>query len=167
MSGVSCTADGVVTMPTVLVVDDYPAMLAWATRAFTRAGWTVLTATDHREAMERWHIARDSGAPVGVLITDLELHEQGGTSLIARLRADDARLPVLALHTGDEAMVSWPATQLNQTAFFRKPVRAGVLLDTATSLLSARAPCVSAAGDESCPVKPALVANAVPGGDRW
>ena len=142
---------------TVLVVDDFPAMLAWVTRAFTRAGWTVLTATDSREAMERWHIARGSGAPVGVLITDVELPDLGGTSLVERLRADDADLPVLALHTGKGDAVSWPATQLNQTAFFRKPVRAGVLLETATALLSAREQSVSAAGDESCPIEPSLL----------
>lgn len=91
---------------TVLVVDDFPAMLAWATRAFTRAGWTVLTATDHREAMARWHVARDSGAPVSVLIADLELHDQGSASLVERLRADDADLPVLVLHTGDGDAIS-------------------------------------------------------------
>lgn len=148
---------------TVLVVDDFPAMLAWVTRAFTRAGWTVLTATDSREAMARWHVARDSGASVSVLVTDMELPDLGGTSLVERLRAHDADLPVLALHTGDRDAVSWRATQLNQTAFFRKPVRAGVLLDTATARLSAREQSESAAGDESCPLEPAVVADTVPG----
>lgn len=34
----------------VLVVDEYPAVLAWAARAFQRSGWSVLTASDGREA---------------------------------------------------------------------------------------------------------------------
>lgn len=139
---------------TVLVVDDFPAVLAWAARAFTRAGWTVLTATDGQEALDRWRVASDSGRPVRVLVTDLELPEWGGASLTERLRAEDADLPVLALHTGERDAVTWPALQMNRTAFFQKPVRAAVLLDTATALMAARGAVVALEGDELCPVEP-------------
>lgn len=139
---------------TVLVVDDYPAVLAWAARAFVRAGWTVLTATDGAEALERWRVARANGRPVGVLVTDLELATWHGAHLAERLRAEDADLPVLALHTGERATVAWGVALLDRTAFFQKPVRAAVLVETATALMASRARVAASAGEELCPVEP-------------
>ncbi len=143
---------------TVLVVDDFPAVLAWATRAFTRAGWTVLTAMDGREAVERWHEARAGGGAVGVLVTDVDFPEWGGASLAARLREEDAQLPVLALFTGDRSAVTWPASQINRTAFFQKPVRAAVLLETAAALLTERERGLLDTEDDPCPVEPSRLA---------
>ncbi|HYW49939.1 MAG TPA: response regulator [Gemmatimonadaceae bacterium] len=139
---------------TVLVVDDYPAVLAWASRAFARAGWTVLTATDGRDALDRWHTAREDGTPVRVLVTDLNLPDWGGAGLVARLRAEDADLPVLALHAGEGDVVTWHASLMNRTAFFQKPVRAAILIETAAALVASCDQVASARGDDVCPVEP-------------
>lgn len=141
---------------TVLVVDDFPAVLAWASRAFTRAGWTVLTATDGREALERWRAARAAGCAVSVLITDVDFPEWGGASLAARLREEDAELPVLALFTGERSAVTWPTSQIDRTAFFQKPMRAAVLLETAAALLTEREHARDA-DDDPCPLEPSGV----------
>lgn len=142
---------------TVLVVDDYPAVLAWATRAFTKAGWTVLTATDGCEAVERWREARASGGTVSVLVTDVDFPECGGASLAALLREEDADLPVLALFAGERSAITWPTSQINRTAFFQKPVRAAVLLETAAALLTEREQGLLGTEDDPCPVEPTRV----------
>ena len=54
---------------TVLVVDDYPAVLASASRAFERVGWRILTATDGVEALALFDEAAHSRLPVDLLIT--------------------------------------------------------------------------------------------------
>lgn len=72
---------------TVLVVDDYPAVLAWASWAFERAGWRILTATDGPEAEALFDDAANRGEPVDLLVTDLQLPAVSGAALVRRMRA--------------------------------------------------------------------------------
>ncbi len=85
---------------TALVVDDYPAVLAWAARAFARLGWRILTATDGPEAQALFDDAANRGQPVDVLVIDLQLPAGGGVTLVRRLRERNPTLPVIALFMG-------------------------------------------------------------------
>lgn len=120
---------------TVLLVDDYPAMLAWAGRAFERAGWTVLTALDGPQAIARWTEARLAGTPVGVLVTDLEIPGLDGATLARTLRADDQELAVLVMHVGPRPDGAWHGPVPARTEFFEKPVRIADLIATAAALV--------------------------------
>ncbi len=132
---------------TVLVVDDYPAVLAWASRAFDRVGWRILTATDGPEALALFVDAADRGQPVDLLITDLQLQAVSGAALVRRMRALNPTLPVIALFTGNAHDDGWHGPMLDHTSFFQKPVRAGTLLAAANALV-----LVSAnVDDEPCP----------------
>jgi DNA-binding response OmpR family regulator len=118
-----------------LVVDDYPAVLAWAARALARAGWGVLTADDAGGALARWAEARAAGTPVGVLVTDLGVSGVDGATLARRLRLHDPALPVLAVHAGAAARAAWDGPSLERVAFLEKPVRAADLVAAADALV--------------------------------
>jgi two-component system cell cycle sensor histidine kinase/response regulator CckA len=133
----------------VLVADDYPSVLAWAARAFGRAGWSVVTATEGTQALGAWEEARARGAPVTLLVTDLGLPGLDGATLARALRARDPALPVVAISGHADGEAAWSGPLLDRTAFFRKPVGADELLKAADALAHR-----DAAGDEPCPVEP-------------
>ena len=131
---------------TVLVVDDYPAVLAWASRAFERAGWRILTATDGPEAEALFDDAANRGEPVDLLVTDLQLSAVSGAALVRRMRALNPVLPVIAIFVGATYGDDWHGSMLDHTSFFQKPVRAATLLAAADALL-----VVAPFDDEICP----------------
>ncbi len=134
----------------VLVVDEYPAVLAWASRAFQKAGWRILTAVDGPQAQALFSDAARRGQPVDLLITDLQLHAVSGATLVRELRALSPTLPVIALFVGSACDADWHGPLLDHTSFFQKPVRAASLLAAADALVF-----VPADGDdEPCPHEP-------------
>ena len=135
---------------TVLVVDEYPAVLAWASRAFQKVGWRILTALDGPEAHALFSDAANRGQPVDLLITDLQLHAVSGATLVRSLRALNPTLPVIALFAGSTRDDEWHGPMLDHTSFFQKPVRAASLLAAADALVF-----VPVDGDdEPCPHEP-------------
>ena len=156
----ACVADAVpvnavqtkLTSPTqvVLVVDDFPAVLAWAARSFLKAGWLVRVATDGDEAMVEWTAARQAGVPVTLLVTDLGLPGLDGAELLQRLRADDPSLPALMLHGGEAAPESWHGRLPDRTAFFEKPLHAAQLLATAEALVRTCDELLAQADSHAC-----------------
>lgn len=137
-------------MRSVLIVDDYPAVLAWAARAFSRAGWTVLTANDGHEALQVWQKARDGGRSPDLLVTDLELPDIDGPSLARSLRERDPQLFVIALTGHPNSDAGWTGTLLDRTAFFQKPIMAADLLSAANALTVRDA----RRWGEACPLEP-------------
>ena len=147
----------------MLVADDYPAVLAWATRTFQRAGWTVLSATDGDAALRCWTEARAVGAPIAALVTDLDLPGLDGTGLAQRLRVEDPDLPVLAMHAGDGELARWEGPLPERTVFFQKPVRASQLVATTQALVQARIDAAARVdADDASPLKPELHPHRVP-----
>ena len=134
----------------VLVVDDYPAVLAWAARSFLKAGWLVRVATDGDEAMVEWTAARQAGVPVTLLVTDLGLPGLDGAELLRRLREDDPSLPALVLHGGEAAPESWHGRLPDRTAFFEKPLHAAQLLATAEALVQTCDELLAQDGSHAC-----------------
>ncbi len=135
---------------TVLIVDDYPSVLAWASRAFSRSGWHVLTANCSAEAIDVWQSAHRAGKRVQLLVTDLALPDQDGASLARELRAHDASLGVIAITGGADRGTGWSGTLLHRTAFLQKPMTASDLL-TAANAFTDDSPPDNA---EWCPVEP-------------
>ncbi len=138
------------SLRTVLIVDNYPSVLAWASRAFSRSGWQVLTANCSAEAINVWQSAERDGTRVSLLVTDLELPDQDGASLARELRTHDASLFVIAITGGVDRGNGWKGTLLHRTAFLQKPM-------TALDLLAAANACTDDAPSEQsdwCPVEP-------------
>jgi DNA-binding response OmpR family regulator len=119
---------------TVLVVDDYPALLSWACRAFRRAGWTVLDATDGLAALAAWEAARTAGQRVDLLVTDLGMPELSGVELAKALRSRDATLPIIALTGHADREEAWDGAVLERTSLFRKPVDGAEVIAAAEAL---------------------------------
>jgi CheY-like chemotaxis protein len=76
---------------TILLVEDEPALRRAATRVLARSGYTVVTASDGREALEL--LERD-GRP-DLIITDVVMPRLGGNELIRELRQRGQHLRVL------------------------------------------------------------------------
>ncbi|WP_411278863.1 response regulator [Gemmatimonas sp.] len=141
---------------TVLIVDDYPSVLAWASRAFARDGWHVLAATSSGDALTAWRGAKMAGTRVQLLVTDLELPDLDGPSLARALRDEDPTLCVIGITGHAERGAGWHGTLLHRTAFFRKPMTAAELLAAANALANA----APADQSEMCPMDPiGLVAS--------
>lgn len=121
---------------TVLIVDDFPAVLAWATRAFERAGWSVLAAASGPEALALCSDQQHAGRPIALLVTDLDLPELDGVHLVKAMRAVDRHLPVVALSANATIAREWSGEMLDHTVFFTKPVRASHLLAAANGLVA-------------------------------
>ncbi len=96
-------ADGVPSggtpQPTVLVVDDDPAVRAWAEGVLVEAGIGVATAASGRDALR---LVADGRVHPSVLLTDIELPGMTGVELAARLAAMRPGLRVVMM-TGDPA----------------------------------------------------------------
>ena len=80
----------------ILLVDDDRLLLAAFSRllALKRPGWVVATANDGAEAM---HILKE--APVGILVTDIQMPGIGGMALLGMVREDPAlaALPLILM----------------------------------------------------------------------
>ena len=121
---------------TVLIVDDFPAILAWATRAFERDGWRVLTAGSAAEALSLFLAERNAGCCIALLVTDLDLPDFDGVRLAKSIRAIETQLPVVALSANAVIAREWSGEMLDHTVFFTKPVRASHLVAAANGLLA-------------------------------
>jgi signal transduction histidine kinase/CheY-like chemotaxis protein len=77
---------------TVLLVEDEAPVRAVARRLLERRGYTVLEARHGADALDVW---RAHGSAVEVVITDVRMPELGGRELVARLRAERPRVPVV------------------------------------------------------------------------
>jgi DNA-binding NtrC family response regulator len=83
-------ADG--SPPTILVVDDDPAVLRLMERTLSRAGYRVLAADGGWSAIRAYE---SSAAPIHLLLTDVIMPDLTGPVLAERLRARQPDMQVL------------------------------------------------------------------------
>jgi len=79
---------------TILLAEDDPALRRATARTLERGGATVITAADGEEAWDLWRAHRDT---IDIVLTDAVMPRCGGPDLARRLRAHDARCPILLL----------------------------------------------------------------------
>ena len=79
---------------TILVVDDDPLILQLLQVNFEMEGFTVITAADGQEGVERTRADRPD-----IVVSDVMMPRMSGLELVAELKADPelARIPVLLL----------------------------------------------------------------------
>jgi len=90
---------------TILIAEDDPSVLKTATLILESAGYTVLTATNGREALR---VFRECGQKIDLVLLDVVMPELGGRALHDELHKRDPRLRFLfssgysanAVHTG-------------------------------------------------------------------
>jgi CheY-like chemotaxis protein len=109
-----------------LVVDDEPVVRAFVARALTRAGLTVMTAADGREALRL--VAEDRVRPT-VLVTDIEMPGMTGIELAARLLALRPAIRVVMMTGDPERAAAARGHPSIVDAVLLKPMQAEALVD--------------------------------------
>ena len=135
-SGYERTSAAALQGTSVCVVDDdemYRTMLA---RALARAGYTVLAASGGKEAL---HVIANAPALPELIISDLNMPELDGLSLVTRLRADQPDLKVLLISGSPRAEHAAAVAELG-ARLLQKPFSAEVLLREVELMLENPAP---------------------------
>lgn len=112
------------SLPHLLLVDDSEAVLAYQ-RAALQRHYTISTATNGREALEKIQQVR----PAGVLL-DLSMPEMDGDEVLRAIKADPdpaiRRIPVLIVSS--EKARAEACLQAGAVAFLHKPIKADDLV---------------------------------------
>jgi CheY-like chemotaxis protein len=115
--------------PTVLLVDDDASVRQFARLVLEKDGYQVTEATNGLEAIARL----SSGAPLDLLMADLDMPEIGGIEMVRRIRTTRPDLNVLFVTGHVDLLMETPWLWVGE-AFLEKPfTRAG--LCEAVSLL--------------------------------
>ena len=118
--------------PTVLVVEDDPTILQLLEVNFEMEGFTVLTATDGADGLER---AR-SGAP-DLIVSDVMMPNMSGLEMVAELKADPETkaIPVILLSAKAQTADVAGGMQAGADAYMTKPFEPLELVDKVNELL--------------------------------
>lgn len=104
-------------MPTLLIVDDEPSILHAFRRAFRDESLEVLTAETAGEGLELAHERRPD-----VVVLDVHLPDLNGLEMLRRLRALDARGPVIFISGRGNADDAIEAMKLGAYDYLLKPL---------------------------------------------
>jgi nitrogen-specific signal transduction histidine kinase/ActR/RegA family two-component response regulator len=119
---------------TVLVAEDDAGLRRLMVRVLSRNGYHVLVAASGEEAVE---LARDAGASLDLLVSDVVMSELSGPELAKVLQGENAALRVLLTSGTADASVLEGLTP-GTSAFMAKPFRPSALIDQVYDLLSRR-----------------------------
>jgi DNA-binding response OmpR family regulator len=112
-------------IPSVLVVDDDPAIAQLLVEAFDEEGYEVRRACDGQQALDE--IARE---PVDLVVSDVMMPHLNALALTERLRHDDNRTPVVLLSAVMRDIA------LPGVSFVRKPFDVDQVLDVARDIMA-------------------------------
>src|SRR6266702_2650711 len=121
---------------TVLLVEDEEQVRRMARRVLEAHGYTVLCATNGREALA---VAAAAGDEVELVVTDVIMPEMGGAALAEVFRRSRPTLPVLFLsgYTGDD--LGRNGIVASEVRFLQKPFSPGALASAVRQALDAAA----------------------------
>ncbi len=120
-------------MSRILIIDDEFDILAALRQIMTLAGYTVVTAMDAHEAMER---QRDE--PSQIIITDIVMPGRNGLELIANLRSEFPEVKIIAISgggIGSSQSYLDMAQAMGAVRTFAKPFDPDQLIDAIEELL--------------------------------
>lgn len=109
-------------MPTLLLIDDEPAILHAFRRAFRAPDFTVHTASTAAEGLEQLRKKRPD-----VVVLDIHLPDAEGLACFERVRQVDARLPVILITGHGTAELAIEAMKHGAFEYLLKPLELGPL----------------------------------------
>jgi DNA-binding NtrC family response regulator len=120
-------------MPTILCVDDEPAVLTMLTRALSSAGHRVLTAEDVPTAFD---VMRED--TVDLILSDYRMPGQNGLELLCQMGEDGIDTPVVMLtgHANVETAVL--SLKAGAVDYLSKPIRSDQLLLVVNQAIDSR-----------------------------
>lgn len=120
---------------TALIVDDSPTMRQMVAFTLTNAGFTVIEAEHGKDA-----VSKVAGGPrLDIVVTDLNMPEMDGITLIKELRQLSAFkfTPILMLTTESAMEKKQAGKEAGATGWIVKPFKPDVLLKTIAKVLPA------------------------------
>jgi two-component system, chemotaxis family, chemotaxis protein CheY len=120
---------------TVLVVDDSPTMRQMVAFTLTNAGFTVVEAEHGKDAVSKV----SGGQKMDIVVTDLNMPEMDGITLIKELRRLSAFkfTPILMLTTESAIEKKQAGKEAGATGWIVKPFNPEILLKTIAKVLPA------------------------------
>jgi two-component system, chemotaxis family, chemotaxis protein CheY len=117
---------------TILTADDSPSMRQMIVFTLHNAGFEVIEAVDGEDALDRL-----AGAPVQMLITDLNMPNVDGIELIRRVRANPQYkyIPIIMVTTESDAGKKQLAREAGASGWIVKPFRGDQLVAVAKRFL--------------------------------
>ncbi len=134
---------------TILVVDDEPKLVKVVREYLEHDGYRVVSASDGREALERFHEARPD-----LVVLDLMLPEVDGLEVCRRLRRDSG-VPIIMLTARAEEVDELVGLELGADDYVTKPFSPRALLARIRSVL--RRTTLADDGEESLSLGPLRV----------
>jgi two-component system cell cycle sensor histidine kinase/response regulator CckA len=116
----------------VLVVDDEPDVRRVAQTALSRAGLSVLTASNGREALA----VLDARTDIEAIVLDMTMPIMGGEEVLARLHLRKPAIGVLLSSGYTEPEVARTLGVRHACAFIQKPYRSATLVEEVRKLLA-------------------------------
>jgi two-component system, NtrC family, nitrogen regulation response regulator GlnG len=117
-------------MPTLLVIDDEPSILHAFRRAFRDPSLVLLTASSAAEGLELVRHAQPD-----VVLIDIHLPDMSGLEAFRRIRAIDARIPVVFITGHGTTETAIEAMKLGAYDYLLKPLELAPLRDLVTRAL--------------------------------
>jgi len=127
-------------LPTILVVDDEPAVRDLVALMLEHGGFSVLRAASGVDAIA---LSRSHEGEIDLLVTDLRMPEMDGFTLADTLQAETPGLPVLFISASYEARQAKPGNTLSMLA---KPFSMEALLCVAFRVVGAAPNCACPLG---------------------
>ena len=117
---------------TVLLVDDEPDVLSFASSVLTRFGYKVLTADNGGKAL---NLCKESDNGIALVVLDLDMPEMGGAECAVELEAHHKGLNIIIASGHAPESRKLGAAGEKVAAFLNKPYMAKDLLQTVRSVL--------------------------------
>ncbi len=120
---------------TILVVDDSPTVVKFVSFSLRNSGYNVVTACDGMDAIEKLNKLPEN---VDLVITDLNMPNLDGYSLIATLRQNDQHreTPIIILSSEDSDDDMQRGMQVGATSYLVKPFKSSLLLNEVSKQLN-------------------------------
>jgi two-component system, cell cycle sensor histidine kinase and response regulator CckA len=117
---------------TILIADDEDLVRELAKRILSRAGYTVLTATNGREALQSY---KKKGHTIALIVLDLVMPEMDGNQCLRELLKINPRARVLVASGYSAGGLTKGALEGGARGFVSKPFDMGQLLQTVRKIL--------------------------------
>ena len=119
----------------ILIVDDDQHTLRSMEFVLEAANHKVTATADSQEAMEKIASARNSGCPVELLITEIQMPGLNGLELIGELNQHNIDLPTLVISAYSNQDLQFELVRLGYDNLLVKPFDEEVLVGRVTELL--------------------------------
>ena len=117
---------------TILIVEDEPKVRGFIQRALKQRGYTVLAASNGREALE---MARKEAGPIHLVISDVVMPEMGGAEFAVQFGAEHPGIPVLFISGYTDHLAR---REQKGAGYLQKPFTSASLLTQVRAVLDAR-----------------------------